>query len=471
MIRARRRPSRAHLTFDYLDERCLLSTLSPTQVASAYGFNNVSFNSNGSTIPGDGTGQTIAIVVAYHDPNLANDLATFDSQFGIAAPPSFSVIQNTSTTNDGWATEESLDVEYAHAMAPGAKILVVEAASASGNDLLNAVDQARNTAGVSVISMSWGSGEFSSENYYNSYFTTPTGHNGVTFLAASGDSGAGAEWPSVVPSVVSVGGTALTVTSTGAYGGETAWSSGGGGYSRYVSTPSYQTGVNSTSTRSTPDIAAVASTTSAVYVYATAPSTGQGNWYAVGGTSVATPVLSGLFAIADQGRALAGEGTLDSATQTLPYLYQAPSTDFHDITSGSNGYQATTGYDLATGLGSPNVPALVAYLVNPTTSTGGGTTSGGGGTTKHGGGGGGGHHTSTKWGFSAYDGESYGYSGSYDGGDFLDFASTTSSGTVSVTATVPAIAVVVPNDLSSQPPSQKKLGQDARIDLAIHLLY
>ncbi len=156
MIRARRRSARAHLVFDWLDERRLLSTLSPTQVASAYGYNNVTFNSNGSTIQGDGSGQTIAIVVAYHDPNLASDLQTFDSQFGIAAPPSLQVTQNTSTTNDGWATEESLDVEYAHAMAPKANILVIEASSSSASALLSAVNQARNTAGVSVVSMSWG---------------------------------------------------------------------------------------------------------------------------------------------------------------------------------------------------------------------------------------------------------------------------------------------------------------------------
>jgi subtilase family serine protease len=500
MIRYRRRPSRAHLSFDHLDERCLLSTLTPAQVASAYGFNNVSFNSNGSSVKGDGSGQTIAIVVAYHDPNLSSDLAQFDSQFGIAAPPSLSVTQDTSASDDGWATEESLDVEYAHAMAPAAKILVVEASSANSSDLLNAVNQARNTAGVSVVSMSWGAGEFYGESSYNSDFTTPSGHNGITFLAAAGDSGAGAEWPSVVPSVVSVGGTALTVTNTGAYGSESAWSSGGGGYSRYISTPSFQTGVNTSGARSTPDIAAVADPNTGVYVYATTPSTGQSNWYSVGGTSVATPVLSGLFAIANQGRALSGQGTLDSSTQTLSYLYQAPSTDFHDVTTGSNGYSATAGYDLATGLGSPNVPSLVAYLVNPTSSTSGtgtsggtstgtgGTSSGSGGTSTGGGGsstrGHGGHsHGGWSWGWSwsgyygygGYYGYDPGYYDNFYGGYFLAGAGSQSLGAASVsgtTASTSAVALVVlpPSDLTTSP-TPTTLGHDARVDLAVNLLY
>src|SRR5262249_55449928 len=145
--------------------------------------------------PGDGRNTTIAIVDAYADPNIANDLHQFDVQFGLADPVLTVVNQNGSTTNlpaadPGWITEIALDVEWAHAIAPGANILLVEANSASYSDLMTAVNTARNYSGVVAVSMSWGSGEFISETGYDSYFTTPANHGGVTFVAASGDSGA-----------------------------------------------------------------------------------------------------------------------------------------------------------------------------------------------------------------------------------------------------------------------------------------
>src|SRR5262249_41943798 len=123
---------------------------SPQQISQAYGFNQISF-SNG-TIKGDGSGQTIAIVDAYSQPNIASDLATFDSTYGIAAPPRFTVVNQTGgtslpTSNTSWGLEESLDVEWAHAMAPGASILLVEANSSNWMDLFAAVNYARNQPG------------------------------------------------------------------------------------------------------------------------------------------------------------------------------------------------------------------------------------------------------------------------------------------------------------------------------------
>jgi subtilase family serine protease len=204
--------------------------------------------------------------------------------------------------------------------------------------------------------------EFPSETQLDSHFTTPSGHNGITFLAASGDYGAwnGPMYPSSSPNVVAVGGTTLSVDQYGNYLGETGWSGNkgsscsGGGYSAYEREPSYQYRVQNSGLRTTPDVAMDADPNTGCWVYSTAPSTGWGSWQVVGGTSASTPMFAGLIAIADQGRALSGRGSLDGPSQTLPAIYSAQMDgDFHDITSGFNGYYAGPGYDLVTGRGSP----------------------------------------------------------------------------------------------------------------------
>src|SRR5262245_17311027 len=182
----------------------------PSQLKAAYGFDKISFNG----IPGDGRNTTIAIVDAYNDPNIVNDLHQFDLQFGLPDPSLTIVNQNGSTSNlpatdSGWITEIALDVEWAHAMAPGASILLVEANSASYSDLMTAVNTARNYPGVVAVSMSWGGSEFSGETGYDSYFTTPANHKGVAFVASSGDTGAPADYPGSSPNVLTVGGTTL----------------------------------------------------------------------------------------------------------------------------------------------------------------------------------------------------------------------------------------------------------------------
>jgi subtilase family serine protease len=341
----------------------------PSQIQNAYGFNQITFN-NGAT-KGDGSGQTIAIVDAYNDPNIQSDLSAFDKQFGLPAANLTVVNQSGASklpqTNASWSLEISLDVQWAHAMAPGAKILLVEANTSSLSNLLSAVSYASQHA--SVVSMSWGSSEFSSETSYDSYFNK----TGVTFVASSGDDGAPPSWPAVSPNVVAVGGSTLTLSSSGGYVSETGWSGSGGGYSVYEKEPSYQDGVQSSGVRTNPDLAYNAnpgtySNPTGFAVYDTVAYSGETGWFDVGGTSAGAPQVSALVAIANQGRALAGKATLSGVSQTLPALYNMSSSDFHDITSGNNGYSANAGYDLVTGRGSPIANSVVAALVNATST-------------------------------------------------------------------------------------------------------
>jgi subtilase family serine protease len=343
---------------DHLDDRCLLSGftpgsqtgLTPAQITRAYGLNGIQFTSNGTTVPGNGAGETIALIEMYHDPNIQSDLATFDAQYKLPTPAFTQVNQAGDQTSSGWAQEESLDVEWAHAIAPGASILTVEAAPANSasqqlQNLLTAVNTARNTPGVVAVSMSWGFDEMPNESSFDSYFTTPAGHTGITFIAASGDNGY-VEYPSASPNVLSVGGTSLTLTSTGAYGSETAWIQSGGGYSQFEPEPSYQASVQTTGMRSTPDVAFDGDPNTGVEVYATNPGFGRGGgWQLVGGTSVGAPAWAGIIAIVDQGRTLAGPGSLDGPTQTLPSLYKAPSADFNTVAAASAPAQFGNGFD------------------------------------------------------------------------------------------------------------------------------
>ncbi len=359
---------------ELLESRVLLSALTPAQITQAYAVDQIAF---GST-KGTGAGQTIAIVDAYDAPDVTSDLTTFDKTYnlsntdGTGAPVvTKATPQGTPAYNAGWAEEITLDIEWAHAIAPGAHILLVEAASDSLNNLLAAVSYASDQPGVSVVSMSWGSTEFSNEASFDSTFTTPAGHSNVSFIASAGDSGAVTEWPAVSPNVVAVGGTQLSIAdSSGTYGSEMAWSDSGGGISQYEVKPSFQTNVAQSSTnRTSPDVAWDASPNSGVSVYFSGNKPASGGWYTFGGTSVGAPSWAGVIAIADQGRVLAGEAPLDGPSQLLPALYSLPSSDFHDVTSGSATSASTTnqaapGYDLVTGRGSPYANLVVAGLVS-----------------------------------------------------------------------------------------------------------
>ena len=200
-----------------LDVLSLTSTTptgySPAEIRAAYGIDAITFSSG--TVSGNGAGETIAIVDAYSDPNIKSDLAAFDSKYGLSAPPSFTVDNLGATTTDaGWALETALDVEWAHAIAPDANIVLVEASSASIEALFGAVQYASNLPGVGVVSMSWGASESATESRYDGLFATPAGHTGITYIAASGDTGAssGVMYPAASPDVLAVGGTTLTLS-------------------------------------------------------------------------------------------------------------------------------------------------------------------------------------------------------------------------------------------------------------------
>jgi hypothetical protein len=345
------------------------------QVLQAYGFSQLN-------ITKPGLGQTIAIVEAYDAPQIQADLTTFDAQYNLPAI-NLTVVKDGATSSDptgGWELETALDVEWAHAVAPYANIVLVEAAndavSSAGvpTALLHAVSVAAGQA--NVVSMSWGVPEFKTETQYDGTFTTA----GVTFVASSGDSGAPPIWPAVSPNVVGVGGTTLQVGSAGNYVSETGWGNGtrsarqggsGGGISAYEPEPAYQLGGTYTSTvtaaqnsggkRMSPDVAYDANPNTGVAVYDQM----NGGWLVIGGTSAGAPQWAALVALADQDRAASGS-SLGSA-QTLAALYQEQA-DFHDITAGNNGYAAGPGYDLVTGLGSPQanllVPALAAQGIS-----------------------------------------------------------------------------------------------------------
>jgi len=369
--------------------------LTPAQMRHAYGVDQINFNG----VTGDGTGQTIALVDAFDQPNAASDLNAFSQYFNLPlmnqpGGPTFTKIDENGGTNypptdtkGGWGVEISLDIEWAHSIAPGANILLVEAASASNTDLLTAVDTARSYAGVSAVSMSWGAAEFSGESSYDSHFVTPAGHTPVSFFSSTGDSGEPGGWPAYSPNVVAVGGTTLNVDSSGNYISETGWSDSGGGISTEEPQPAYQSGVvtQSSTARTIPDIAMDADPNTGVPVYDTYDFETSTPWAQYGGTSLASPMAAAEVAIADQGDMIQNGTTLDGPSATLPTIYSMAASNFHDITSGNNGYPAGVGYDLVTGIGSPaNSFALtlsgfdeprLKFAAQPTSTTAGATIS------------------------------------------------------------------------------------------------
>lgn len=391
----------------------------PAQIRHAYGFDQLTIGNN--SVPADGAGQTIAIVDAYDDPTIKADLATFDNQFGIAPPTSFNIVdqqggQVLPVANSDWDGEISLDVEWSHAIAPAANILLIETNTQDMQDLMAGVLYARTVPGVSVVSMSWGGAESFpylsgaetvSQVDENVNFTTPVGHQGITFIAAAGDSGAaaGLNYPAASPNVLSVGGTSLYLNNDGSYQIEAGWAGTNSGESFVQSEPGYQAVAQNTGARTVPDVSYDGDPITGFAVYDSIEVFGSVGWQDVGGTSAGSPQWAGLIAIADQSRALLGMGSLDGASQTLPLLYDSyapPSspqyaqyTDvFNDVTAGGEGrihwkwgfginvQSAAPGYDESTGLGTPHAQGVVNILsgIAPPVITGGNGTNGGTGT-------------------------------------------------------------------------------------------
>lgn len=305
---------------------------------------------NGTTqVPTGGSG-VIVIVDAYDYPTAAADLATFSSQFGLPAASFTTIYANgrkpTNGCRSGWQGEESLDIEWAHAMAPNAQIVLMEAASPTNANLFAAVTAANNYiaahGGKGEVSLSWGGSETSGETSYDHYFT----QSGTVYFASSGDS-PGVIYPSASVNVVSAGGTQVN-RSGGNYTNQTAWSSGGGGGSAYEPRPSFQSSISGIvgSHRGTPDLSFDSSGNSPVAVY---NSGCYGGWLRVYGTSVAAPALAGI--INNAGTFNAGS----NAENTEIYGNLGNTADLTDITSGSCGtHSSVGGWDFCTGVGVPN---------------------------------------------------------------------------------------------------------------------
>jgi subtilase family serine protease len=384
-----------------------LPCYSPQEIRHAYGVDELLAKGD------DGAGETIVIVDSYGSPTLRSDLATFDAGYGLPAPPSLKILaplgavafDPNNSDMVGWALETTLDVEWSHAMAPGAGIVVLTSPvdETEGVQGLPQFDELENYALDhhlgEVISQSWSatentlftpSGEQVIANFERTY--TRAAAMGVTVLAAAGDSGSSnlelngtsfypfptVGFPASSPLVTAVGGTSLDADTSGDYKSETVWNdsetgdgAGGGGISRLFAEPSYQRQFLSPADqkllggkRGLPDVSWNADPYTAIAVYASVESgESDGGYYMTGGTSEGSPEWAGLICDLDQmvGHPL---GFLN------PELYGlgAARTGFHDITIGNNsyngvpGYGATPGWDLASGWGTPNSAELISSI-------------------------------------------------------------------------------------------------------------
>jgi len=337
-------------------DRATPTGYTPQQMRHAYGIDQIA---------NQGAGQIIGIVDGFDYPSIESDLGVFTTQFGLPACTQangcLTVIYATGTkppANAGWSGETSLDVQWAHAIAPQARILLVEAPNGNTRTLLEAVPVAV-AHGATVINMSWGTlQEPSSEQQLDQYFFN---NPAVTYFNASGDDGNNLfGYPGASPLVVGAGGTTLKLDASGNITKETAWSGSGGGESLYFPEPGYQLGAQSSGKRGVPDVAYDADPETGVPVY----DSEDGNWAQVGGTSASSPQWSAITAIANSIRAGMGKGTIGG--NFLNVVYENPLA-FHDITQGSNGKcgavcTAGPGYDFVTGLGSPMALQVVDAL-------------------------------------------------------------------------------------------------------------
>jgi subtilase family serine protease len=317
---------------------------------------------------------------------IESDLAVFDKKFSIApctiANKCLEIHKMSTSTNanENWSFETALDTQWAHAIAPEAKILVVESKSSKASDLLKAVDYAKNRSGVVSVSMSWGGDEFPTETKLDSHFATTTANKTISFFASSGDDGTGANWPAVSPKVIAVGGTSLVMkknatSSSWSFAEEKAWNGSGGGLSLYEKQPTYQKAYSipqSDGRRSIPDVSYAADpargfsvyhskntneTSSRMSIFSTSvvPQNTEANkgWYVIGGTSAGAPQWAAIAALGAAAKHTISHTSLYSDKSATTY-----SKYFRDIVSGKNGTctyycAARKHYDFVTGLGSP----------------------------------------------------------------------------------------------------------------------
>jgi subtilase family serine protease len=344
-----------------------------------------------------GAGQTIYLIDAFHDPYIAQELAAFNTRFGlpacsvtvlgpsralplagastagcellVAASTSAGGISATAPAYDyGWATEIALDVQWAHATAPLARLVLIEAQDSSLASLLGAIKLANNM-GPGVVSMSFGGKEGNWTDLVDSVFA----NDNMTYLAATGDHGPQVDWPAVASRVLAVGGTSLRFSDTGERS-ETSWSATGGGFSTYTPAPAYQSaavqGIGGKAFRGVADVAMNADPATGQYVARIEPGATEPVWISAAGTSLATAQWAGVLAVANAQRALGGRPPLGAPHALLYESIASRPGDyfsaFSDVTAGSNGAcsscGAATGYDTLTGLGTPKVAGLLALL-------------------------------------------------------------------------------------------------------------
>ncbi len=334
--------------------------MTPAQVRSFY------------NMPSTGGSYAIAIVVAYHYPTALNDFNVFSAQYGLPQEIStdplspdnrvFQVVFASGAEprkSTDWSIEAALDIEWAHAMAPNAKIVLVEADD-HGFAMFDAVDVASALPNVKQVSMSWGANEY--PNKFDDDLETSVdvhfpSNNGIVYLAASGDGGGVVIYPSASPYVVSCGGTSVQTDSAGNFIYETGWSVSGGGPSVYEPRPPYQDAIRDIvgGARGTPDIACLSDNLTGVSIYTTTHEPhypggwlGKNNdWLVIGGTSAAAPCLAGMVNLAGNFRS--------DTTAELEHIYSDLGRKyFRDITSGTAGsFSCLPGWDFITGVGTP----------------------------------------------------------------------------------------------------------------------
>jgi subtilase family serine protease len=331
---------------------------SPAASPAGYGPGDLRSAYNLPAAPPTGAAPTVAVVDAYDDPTAASDLGVYRRQFGLpalnaAGGPTFTKVNQSGGTSyprkdAGWAAEISLDLDMVSAICPSCNILLVEASSASFANLGAAVNYAASVPGVVAISNSYGGSDSSQLSAYK--------HPGIAVTASTGDSGYGVQSPASFDSVVAVGGTSLQRSSSSRGWTETAWSGAGSGCSTKNPQPSWQTSVTQCSGKANADVSAVADPNTGVAVYDSTAYMGSVGWQVYGGTSVSSPIIASVFALAgNTGVAFSG-----STPYPASRLWAATS-GLNDATSGSNGTCTTsvwctagTGWDGPTGLGTPN---------------------------------------------------------------------------------------------------------------------
>jgi subtilase family serine protease len=379
------------------------TVFTPAQIRAAYGLS--ALPAAGASVTSAqaaalGAGQTIYLVDAYHDATALSDLNAFSAKFGLptcanvaiattttklATPPSSCTFSQVTTTTSGtmtstvpaynatWVPESKLDVQWAHAIAPLARIVLIEMPDAMSTSILGA-NLLATKLGPGVVSMSFGSAEAGWAPTTDSYFVG----TGMTFVAAAGDSGAQVIWPAVSSNVLAVGGTGMNWSGTTRT--ELAWTYTGGGMSAYEVLPAYQSGVtpaggSALARRAVPDVAFNANPMTGEYVALTLPGAAT-VWNAYGGTSIAAPQWAGVVAVANAIRVANSKAVLgDIHTLLYKSIAAVPGTyaaALGDVTEGTNGTCATcragVGYDQATGWGTPNATALFTALTGVTTA-------------------------------------------------------------------------------------------------------